>query len=93
MATYPTASDEARFSFDRLQRWLHWTMALLIFVAIGLGIASAYFPVGTTTEGDTGDSQIDRFYDCGAAHHSPRVAIVRRRAAVPSAARSPYPSG
>jgi cytochrome b561 len=46
MATNPTVSDETRFYFDRLQRWLHWTMAILIFTAIGLGVASAYFPVG-----------------------------------------------
>ena len=38
--------SEARFRFDRLQRWLHWTMAILIFLAIGLGIASACYPVG-----------------------------------------------
>jgi cytochrome b561 len=35
-----------RFQFDRLQRWLHWTMAGLIFAAIGLGVASAFLPVG-----------------------------------------------
>jgi cytochrome b561 len=46
MATNPTTSGETRFYFDRLQRWLHWTMAILIFSAIGLGVASAYFPVG-----------------------------------------------
>ena len=46
MATNVQAPGETRFCFDRLQRWLHWIMAVLIFVAIGLGIASAYFPVG-----------------------------------------------
>lgn len=40
----PTAP--AQFRFDRTQRWLHWIMAVLIFVAIGLGVASAYLPVG-----------------------------------------------
>lgn len=38
--------SKARFQFDRVQRWLHWTTALLIFVAIGLGVVSAYLPVG-----------------------------------------------
>lgn len=38
--------DRTRFQFDRVQRWLHWTMAAMIFVAIGLGVASAYLPVG-----------------------------------------------
>lgn len=46
MATNAYVPGETRFCFDRLQRWLHWTMAILIFIAIGLGIASAYFPVG-----------------------------------------------
>lgn len=27
-------------------RWLHWTMAILIFAAIGLGVVSAYLPAG-----------------------------------------------
>ncbi len=27
-----------------MQRWLHWTMAALIFGAIALGAMSAYFP-------------------------------------------------
>jgi cytochrome b561 len=35
-----------RFQFDRTQRWLHWTMAVLIFAAIGLGVVSAFLPVG-----------------------------------------------
>lgn len=35
-----------RYQFDRVQRWLHWTMAFLIFAAIGLGVVSAYLPVG-----------------------------------------------
>jgi cytochrome b561 len=39
-------SSEAQFRFDRVQRWLHWSMALLIFIAIGVGLASAYLPVG-----------------------------------------------
>lgn len=38
--------DRTRFQFDRVQRWLHWTMAAMIFVAIGLGVVSAYLPVG-----------------------------------------------
>jgi cytochrome b561 len=37
---------EQRFNFDRAQRWLHWSMAVLIFAAIGLGVVSAYLPVG-----------------------------------------------
>lgn len=46
-----TASDDApistdRFMFGRTQRWLHWSMALLIFAAIGLGVVSAYYPSG-----------------------------------------------
>jgi cytochrome b561 len=44
---FDTAGDgETRFRFDRVQRWLHWTMAALIFAAIGLGVASAFLPVG-----------------------------------------------
>lgn len=39
-------STETRFRFDRVQRWLHWTMAVLIFVATGLGVAAAYLPTG-----------------------------------------------
>ena len=39
-------SSENPFRFDRVQRWLHWSMAVLIFTAIGLGVASAYLPVG-----------------------------------------------
>jgi cytochrome b561 len=34
------------FAFDRVQRRLHWSMAILIFAAIGLGVVSAYLPVG-----------------------------------------------
>jgi cytochrome b561 len=41
-----TDRNEPQFQFDRGLRWLHWTMAALIFVAIGLGVASAYLPVG-----------------------------------------------
>jgi cytochrome b561 len=40
------ASSETQFRFDRVQRWLHWSMAALIFIAIGLGVISAYLPVG-----------------------------------------------
>jgi cytochrome b561 len=35
-----------QYRFDRMQRWLHWTMAILIFAGIGLGVVSAYLPVG-----------------------------------------------
>ncbi len=37
---------DTRFQFDRVQRGLHWTMAVLIFTAIGLGVVSSYLPVG-----------------------------------------------
>jgi cytochrome b561 len=42
----PIRAAGRRFQFDRVQRWLHWTMAGLIFTAIGLGVTSAYLPVG-----------------------------------------------
>jgi cytochrome b561 len=38
--------DEARYQFDRVQRWLHWTMAALILVAIVLGAITSYLPAG-----------------------------------------------
>jgi cytochrome b561 len=38
--------NEARHRFDRMQRWLHWTMAVLILAAIALGAISAYLPAG-----------------------------------------------
>jgi cytochrome b561 len=38
--------DEARYQFDRAQRWLHWVMAALILAAIALGIVSDYLPAG-----------------------------------------------
>jgi len=38
--------NEAGYRFDRVQRWLHWTMAALIFVAIALGAISACLPAG-----------------------------------------------
>lgn len=38
--------NEARYRFDRVQRWLHWTMAALIIVAIALGAVSAFLPTG-----------------------------------------------
>jgi cytochrome b561 len=44
--TNPAHRAASRFRFARTQRWLHWTMAVLIFAAIGLGVASAYLPVG-----------------------------------------------
>jgi cytochrome b561 len=49
MTILPTESPSnivPRFRFDRFQRWLHWGTAALIFVAIGLGLVSAYLPVG-----------------------------------------------
>ena len=30
--------DQVRYQFDRLQRWLNWTMAALILIAIVLVI-------------------------------------------------------
>jgi cytochrome b561 len=42
----PILPAAMRFQFDRVQRWLHWTMAILILVTIGLGAVSAYLPVG-----------------------------------------------
>src|SRR5580692_8899603 len=42
----PAHRVASRFQFDRAQRWLHWTMAVLIFAAIGLGVVSAFLPVG-----------------------------------------------
>jgi cytochrome b561 len=38
--------NSPRYRFGRMQRWLHWTMAALIFGAIALGAMSAYFPAG-----------------------------------------------
>ena len=38
--------NAAWYRFDRVQRWLHWTMAALIFAAIPLGAISAYLPAG-----------------------------------------------
>jgi cytochrome b561 len=38
--------NEPRYRFDRVQRWLHWTMAALILVAIALGAISACLPAG-----------------------------------------------
>jgi cytochrome b561 len=40
------AGNEARYRFDRVQRWLHWTMAALILIAIPLGVISAFLPAG-----------------------------------------------
>jgi cytochrome b561 len=46
-STTPAApSSESGFTFGRVQRGLHWSMALLIFAAIGLGVVAAYLPVG-----------------------------------------------
>ncbi|WP_022720308.1 cytochrome b [Rhodopseudomonas sp. B29] len=41
-----SAKTPSAFAFNRPLRWLHWTMAVLIFVAIGLGVVAAYFPSG-----------------------------------------------
>jgi cytochrome b561 len=38
--------NDAWYRFDRVQRWLHWTMAALIFAMIPLGAISAYLPAG-----------------------------------------------
>jgi hypothetical protein len=38
--------NHAWYRFDRVQRWLHWTMAALIFAMIPLGAISAYLPAG-----------------------------------------------
>lgn len=43
---FPDPSLGTRYQFDRVQRWLHWTMAILIFALIGLGVVTAYLPVG-----------------------------------------------
>ena len=40
------AANDARYRFVPGLRWLHWTMAVLIFVAIVLGTISAYLPAG-----------------------------------------------
>lgn len=47
MANHTVESDSAtRFRYDGLQRVLHWSMAVMILLAIGLGIGSAYLPAG-----------------------------------------------
>ena len=48
MASQISVADDndGRYRFGRVQRWLHWTMALLIFVAIALGAISAFLPAG-----------------------------------------------
>jgi cytochrome b561 len=47
MNAHDSSLENARqFQFGRLQRWLHWAMAVLIFAAIGLGVWSAYLPIG-----------------------------------------------
>jgi cytochrome b561 len=43
MSAVPT-----RYSYDSTQLGFHWVMAALIFVAIVLGIISAYLPPGTS---------------------------------------------
>lgn len=39
-------SPGTAFRYDRVQRGLHWSMAILILLAIALGLISAYLPVG-----------------------------------------------
>jgi cytochrome b561 len=34
------------YRFDRVQRWLHWTMAALILATIPLGVVTAFLPAG-----------------------------------------------
>jgi cytochrome b561 len=41
-----TDAGETQFQFDPVLRWLHWTMAAMIFVAIVLGVICALLPVG-----------------------------------------------
>jgi cytochrome b561 len=38
--------NEGSYQYNRVQRWLHWTMAALILVEISLGTISAYLPTG-----------------------------------------------
>lgn len=42
----PAYPEPTRFTYDRLQRGLHWAMAVLIIAAISLGVISAYLPTG-----------------------------------------------
>jgi cytochrome b561 len=37
---------ESRYRYDRVHRWLHWTMAALILVMIALGAISSWLPAG-----------------------------------------------
>jgi cytochrome b561 len=46
MTSQPSDDSESRFRFGRVLRWLHWTTAALILIAIGLGVVSAFLPVG-----------------------------------------------
>jgi cytochrome b561 len=39
-------STSRQFSFDITQQRLHWARAHLIFIAIGVGVVSAFFPTG-----------------------------------------------
>ena len=41
-----TDRNESSFQFDRGLRWLHWTMAVLIFSALAVGAVSASLPAG-----------------------------------------------
>src|ERR1700722_20528589 len=41
------AAPAASYHYSRIQRSLHWLMAAIILIAIGLGIWSSYLVVGT----------------------------------------------
>jgi cytochrome b561 len=47
--TEPTATDHraSQFHYDRVQRFLHWSMAAIIIAAIGIGIYCGYQVPGT----------------------------------------------
>ncbi len=42
----PQSPSEARFRYDGVRRGLHWLMAVLILLAIALGLTAAYLPAG-----------------------------------------------
>ena len=46
-STAIAAAPAAHYQYSRIQRSLHWLMAAIILIAIGLGIWSSYLVVGT----------------------------------------------
>jgi cytochrome b561 len=46
-STAIAAAPAAHYHYSRIQRSLHWLMAAIILIAIGLGIWSSYLVVGT----------------------------------------------